>query len=112
MIIFISAMGSSFDSQMSARYGRALWFIRYDTETSDWQAIENMGPNLQGGAGVSTSQLLMDQGAKAVISGHFGPNAKQALQAGGITMFSVDADQLTVDEAVRQYQSGLLTANE
>ena len=109
MIIIVSALISNIDSPMSARFGRAPWFIRFNTETSTWEAIENTGPNQPGGAGVATTQLLIDQGVEAAISGRFGPNAKQALQAAGIKMYSVDADRLTVDEAIKQFQSGELT---
>jgi predicted Fe-Mo cluster-binding NifX family protein len=111
MIILISALDPNFDAQMSPRFGRAPWFIRFDTETSDWQAIKNTGPDQPGGAGVATTQLLIDQSAKVVISGRFGPNAKQALQAAGIDMIPVDAEKLTVDEAIRQYQTERLTSD-
>ena len=109
MIIFTSTLTANFDAPMSPRYGRAPWFIRYDTETTTWEAIENTGPNQPGGAGVATTQLLIDQNAEAVISGRFGPNAKQALKAAGIKMYSVDADRLSVDEVIKLYQSGELT---
>ena len=109
MIIIISALTANFDASMSARFGRAPWFIRFNTETATWEAIENTGPNQPGGAGVATTQLMIDQGAEAIISGRFGPNAKQALQAAGIKMFSLDADRFTVDEVIKQYQSGELT---
>ena len=109
MIILISALTANLDASMSARFGRAPWFIRYNTETAKWEAIENTGPDQPGGAGVATTQLLIDQSAEAVISGRFGPNAKQALQAAGIKLFSVDADRLTVDEVIKQCQSGELT---
>ena len=109
MILFISAMNETNNAPMSPRYGRAPWFIRFDTETSNWQAVKNTGPDQPGGAGIATTQLLIDQGAKTVISGRFGPNAQQALQAAGITMISVDAEQLTVDQVIQQFQSGQLT---
>ena len=109
MIILISALTANFDSPMSSRFGRAPWFIRFDTETTSWKAIENMGPDQPGGAGVSTTQLLIDQDAEAVISGRFGPNAKHALQEAGVKMYSVDADRLSVNEVIKLYQSGELT---
>ncbi len=109
MIILISALTANFDSPMSSRFGRAPWFIRFDTEKTSWEAIENTGPDQPGGAGVATTQLLIDREAEAIISGRFGPNAKQALQEAGIKMYSVDADRLAVDEVIKQYQSGELT---
>ena len=57
MIIFISALAANFDSPMSARFGRTPWFIRYNTETATWEAVENIGPDQPGGAGVATTQL-------------------------------------------------------
>lgn len=109
MIVYISALTANFDAPMSSRFGRAPWFIRVDTETSNWEAVENTGPNQPGGAGIATTQLLTDLGAEAVISGRFGPNAKQALAAAGVKMYCVDNEQLTVEEVVGKFQSGELT---
>lgn len=108
MILFISAYDRSLDSRMNSRFGRAPWFIRYDTSNENWKAIENNGPEQPGGAGIATAQLLINQGAEGVISGRFGPNAKQALSTASIKMFTNDDDQLTVAEVVQRYQTDQL----
>lgn len=112
MIIFISAMDEKYDAQMNPRFGRTSWFIRFDTESSNWRAVKNTGPDQSGGAGVAAAQLLIDQGAEAVVSGRFGPNARQALQAAGISMYSIDTEQLTVNEVLRRIQTGQLSEDD
>lgn len=108
MILYISAQTNTLDARLSARFGRAPWFIRFDTENAAWQAVENLGPSQPGGAGVATAQTLVDQGAEAAISGRFGPNAQQALNAAGIKMYLAEDDHWTVAQVIARYQAGQL----
>lgn len=54
---------------------------------------------------MSTAQFLIDQGAHVAISGRFGPNAHQALSAGGVKMYTFDNDQQTVKEVLEAFQA-------
>ncbi len=108
MIIMISAQGNELSSQVSARFGRTPWFIRYDTQAETWQAFENQAVSQRGGAGISSAQFLAEKGVQAAVSGAFGPNAHQALSAGSIKMFTFDNDQQTVSEIVEAFAAGTL----
>jgi predicted Fe-Mo cluster-binding NifX family protein len=108
MIILISSNDNSLASRVNPRFGRAPWFIRYDTEDDSWHAFENQAVSQRGGAGVAAAQFAVDQSIQAVVSGNFGPNAQQALSAGGIEMYTFDSDQTSVKEVIQAFKAGNL----
>ena len=106
MIIMVSSNGNNLESQTNPRFGRTTWFIKYDTDQETWEAFENQAVSQRGGAGIAAAQFLIDQGVQAAISGHFGPNAHQALSAGGIEMYTFNNEQKTVQEVIAVFQAG------
>lgn len=84
MKIAISANSKDPNRQFSARFGRCSCFLITDSAGETWQDIDNSAVDAQGGAGSMVVQLLADHGVEAVISGRYGPNAYEALQAAGM----------------------------
>lgn len=107
MNIIVTATSPSIDAQVDPRYGRGAYFIVIDSDTMAWQAHSNPGVGASGGAGSLAAQFAANQQAGAVISGDFGPNAYNALQAAGIAMYLLGSSA-TVKEAVENYKAGLL----
>ncbi len=103
MILLISAQQGDIDSPVEDRFGRAPWFVRVDSETMQWTALENQGMLNRSGAGVAGAKLAIDQQAGAVVSGDFGPNASSALEAAGISMFIFPREGLTARQVVELY---------
>jgi predicted Fe-Mo cluster-binding NifX family protein len=108
MILLISVQLADLNSPVDDRFGRAAWFLRVDSDTLDWQALQNPGENNRGGAGVAAAQFAVDQKADVVISGDFGPNAAAALQAAGIQMLHFPSGGLTGQAVVQLYHQGAL----
>jgi predicted Fe-Mo cluster-binding NifX family protein len=106
MKIAVSSSADSLDAQMDPRFGRCAYFVVVDTDTWQFEALENAGPQMGSGAGIAAAQMIGDSGAEGVVAGNFGPNAAQALQAGGIRIFQ--ASDLTVREAAQAAASGQL----
>jgi predicted Fe-Mo cluster-binding NifX family protein len=100
MKIFISALENSMEAQVDQRFGRCAWLIGVDSDTGDWQALENPGAALSGGAGVAAAQFVLDHGAGVVISGDFGPHAAQAFGQAGVEMRLFTAEVSRVKDAV------------
>jgi predicted Fe-Mo cluster-binding NifX family protein len=109
MILFISVQQADWNSPVDDRFGRAAWFLRINTDTLEWQALQNPAWNNRGGAGVAAAQYAIDHKADAVISGDFGPNASMALQAAGIKMLHFPSGDLTAAQVVQRYRQGALT---
>lgn len=107
MKIVLTAISPNLDSAIDHRFGRSAYFIMVDTDTVEWQAYPNPGAGASGGAGTQATQFIANQGAQAAISGDFGPNAYNALNAVGIPMYLLGTSQ-TVREAVEHFKAGQL----
>ncbi len=108
MKIAISTTGETLSSELDPRFGRAQYFIIYDTEQDQIDAFinNNSNVNAQGGAGTNASQLIANSGATAVISGNFGPNAVKGLNAFDIEMYSTEVS--TIKEIISNFKAGKL----
>jgi len=107
MKLVITATTPDMEASVDPRFGRAAYFIVVDSETMRWQAHQNAGVNAAGGAGAQAAQFAAQQGAQAIISGDFGPNAYVALAAAGIQMYLLGQSK-TVSEAVANFTAGKL----
>jgi len=107
MKIAITSTGKTLDSQVDQRFGRAAYFIIVETQTMDFNVLENENAAAVGGAGISAARAMTDAGAEAVLTGNCGPNAAQTLTAAGIKLYTAVAG--TVAKAVELFKSGRLT---
>ncbi len=107
MRIAVTSVGRTMDAQVDPRFGRAACFVVVDTESMEFQAIENNNVDAGGGAGISAAKVVIDAGAKAVLTGNCGPNAERTLRAGNVKLYTGVTG--TVAEAVEQFKTGKLT---
>jgi predicted Fe-Mo cluster-binding NifX family protein len=107
MKIIITANSPSIDSNVDPRFGRCAYLLMVDTESLQWETQANPGVNASGGAGIQAAQFVTDHKVDAVLSGDFGPNAYNALQAAGIAMYLFGAST-TIKEAVEHFKAGQL----
>ena len=106
MKICITAEGDNLDSKIDQRFGRCQYFIFVDTDTSEFEAVQNENVSGMGGVGVQSGQLVAEKQAKVVLTGKVGPNASQTLQAAGIDVV-LDVSG-SVKDAVGRYKNGEL----
>jgi len=107
MKIILTASCPSIDSNVDARFGRGAYLIVVDPDTLEWQAHPNPGVGASGGAGTLAAQFIANQHASSVISGDFGPNAYNALEATGVAMYLYGSSR-TVNEALEHFKAGQL----
>lgn len=98
----ITATSNDVNSTFDKRFGRGAWFCVYNDETGETSFTENVNVNANNGAGTSASALMAKLGAKKVISGHFGPKAKEVLEELGIQMVIFQEDNLTVQDIINK----------
>ena len=108
MKLVITSLGEELDSPVDQRFGRARYFIVFDTETGEWEPRGNR-QNLQAvqGAGIQAAQTASELGAEAVITGHCGPKAFRTLTAAGIAVYQ--GAEGTVQKAVDAWKAEKLT---
>ena len=104
MKICITSEGNNLDSKVDQRFGRCQYFIFVDTDTSQFEAVQNQNVNGMGGVGVQSGQLIAEKKAAIVITGKVGPNASQTLEHAGIGVI-LDV-QGSVKEALERFKNG------
>ena len=107
MKIAVTSKGPTLDDEVDPRFGRAQVFLVVDTETGEFEAVDNK-QNLEAaqGAGIQAGRIVAEHGAGVVITGHCGPNAFRTLSAAGVKVV-IGADG-TVKDAVEKFKSGEL----
>jgi len=108
MKIVVTASGADLGTQAHPAFGRCPTYVFVDTETMQFEAVENPAANAAGGAGIQAAQFVVERGAQAVVTGNVGPNAFQVLQPAGVPIYLFSGG--TVRQAVEAYKAGELPA--
>lgn len=107
MKVAVTAKGTSLESEVDQRFGRAKYLIVVDTDTDQIDVQDNeVNLNAAQGAGIQTAQNLAGVGVSAVLTGHVGPNAFRTLSAAGIEAYT--GLQGTVVDAIEEFKTGNL----
>ena len=105
MKLCVTSSGQRLEDTVDPRFGRCQYFIIVDTESMQFEAIENPAMNAGGGAGIQAGQLVGNKGAEVVLTGNVGPNAFNTLQAAGLKIV-VGLSGITVGQAIEGFKSG------
>ena len=106
MKIIVTATEKDLNAPVDPRFGRCQYFITVDSETFEFNALENNQKNAMGGAGVQAAQTVANAKVGAVITGAVGPNAFQTLKAANVKIFTGASG--TVKDAVDAFKNGIL----
>ena len=105
MKVAFTTSGDNLNALMDSRFARAQKFLVYDLDTNTFEVIDNQKNfNAVHGAGPQAAETIAKTGARAVITGHCGPNAFRALTVAGIKIYNTSVG--TVAEALEKYRSG------
>jgi predicted Fe-Mo cluster-binding NifX family protein len=96
MKTLISSTGNKLDSGFDLRFGRAGWFCLLDEETGETSFYENENKDANHGAGTKAVEKVVELGATRVISGDFGPKAKELLEKFNIQMVLLSDDSKSI----------------
>jgi len=107
MKIAITSTGEGIQSKVDRSFGRAKWFVTFDTETKTVEAHSNdQNIHASHGAGIQAAQNVAHLGVEALLTGNVGPNAFRTLQAASIEIFLLDATVETVEDALARWEAG------
>ncbi len=110
MKLCITAQGATLESPAEDRFGRAPFFIIIESENGSFEAIQNPYIDGAGGVGPKAAQILISHNVKALISGQVGGNARGALAAAGIAMYTYHGG--SVKDAFEQFTKNTLVRSE
>jgi len=97
MKICFSASGENEKSMLNARFGRCPYFLVFDTDSKQWQAVNNRAAAEFRGAGVSAAQKVADLGCQIIVTGNMGPNAFNVMNTSDIKIYSGDLEKSIID---------------
>ena len=106
MKIAVTSTQKTLESAMDPRFGRAACFLVVDPDTMQFEAVDNAGGAVSGGAGIAAAQSVVNKGVAAVITGNVGPNAMEVLNAAHVDMYR--GISATVEENVLAFKEGAL----
>ena len=80
MKIAATNIGPTLEDRVEARFGRCRYFLVVDTDSMNFEALENPNIALGGGAGIQSAQLMADKGVSHILTGNCGPCAMHGLR--------------------------------
>ena len=100
MKTIITAMEANLESKLDPRFGRAAWFCLHDSSDGQTSFIKNEFKDAQGGAGTKVVEKLLNMKVERIVSGDFGPKAKDLLDKYKIQLVKMHDDQKTIKEII------------
>ena len=108
MKIAITSTGKTKESKADPRFGRARYFLIFDSDTNEYEVVDNsISVNAPQGAGIQAAETIVDSGAKILITGHCGPKAFRVLQGAGVVVYT--GASANVEEELDRFTKGELT---
>ena len=87
MRVAIPVEEKNIKSNVCISFGRAPYFMFYDTKNEDSVFVINSAANSQGGAGIKAAQIIVDNNADVLITPRCGQNAADVLNAADIKIY-------------------------
>lgn len=106
MLIAVTSEGPDIDSLVAEKFGKAPFILMYDADKNGFESCRNPYADIYGGAGIQTSQFIIEKNAGLVITGEIGLNSFRLLQTADIRVFL--CGRKAVVEVIREYLNGRL----
>jgi predicted Fe-Mo cluster-binding NifX family protein len=106
MKIAVTAKGKTLGSPLDQRFGRAEYLLIVDSDTLEFEVMDNAAAAASGGAGIVAAQAVVEKGVQAVITGSVGPNAISVLQAAQVAIYQGQA--VSVRENIELFRKAAL----
>lgn len=90
MKIAIPVDDKSMKTTVCVSFGRAPYFLIYDTETKESTFVNNSATTSTGGAGIKASQIIVDNKVNAVLTPRCGENAANVFVAADIKIYKTN----------------------
>lgn len=87
MIIAIPVLEKNVEEKVCISFGRAPFYYIYDSKSKKGTFFENEAANAPGGAGIKSSQFLVNKGVNVLITKSCGENAADVLKNAKIEIF-------------------------
>lgn len=96
----------SMETNVCQSFGRAPYFLIYDTESKESIFMVNNAASSQGGAGIKAAQNIVDNNVSVLLTPRCGENAAEVFQAANIKMYKTI--QASVIGSIDDFNNGKL----
>jgi predicted Fe-Mo cluster-binding NifX family protein len=107
MRIAIPVDDKSMETTVCISFGRAPYFLIYDTEAKNSVFVNNSAATSQGGAGIKAAQNVVDNNVSALLTPRCGENAAEAINAAHIKIYKTIND--SIQDNIDGFNEGKLT---
>ena len=99
MKIAMPVEDKAMESKVASSFGRAPYFLVYESERKKAEFIDNSAIASQGGAGIKAAQTIVDSGAKILITPQCGEKAATVIQEAKIDIYKNETNSIleTID---------------
>jgi len=94
-------------SGVCVSFGRAPYFLIYDSETQEAIYLDNSAQSSSGGAGIKAAQILVDQKITALLTPRCGENAMEVLNAAEINVYKTES--LDIKQSLESFKINALS---
>ena len=94
MKIAIPVNNNSIENGVCQSFGRAPYFLIYDTDSDESAFLDNKAATSQGGAGIVAAQSLVDSKVEALLTPRCGENAANVLNAANVEIYKTMNDSV------------------
>ena len=98
----ITSTGNTLESKFDRRFGRAAWYCLFDEETENVEFYQNENFSANHGAGTKAAEKMIELNVQKIISGDFGPKAKDILEKFNIQMVIIQDDNTTLQTIINK----------
>lgn len=107
MKIAIPVDNKDMESDVCISFGRAPYFLIYDTQSNESLFVVNTAADSAGGAGIKAAQIIVDNGVEAILTPRCGEKAANVIEAASIKLYrSIDS---SVRDNVKAFIDGKLS---
>lgn len=108
MKIVIPVDEEKVDSPICISFGRAPYFLIYDTENKASSFIDNsVAVSSQGGAGIKAAQVVVDQEVDVLLTPRCGENAAEVFKSANVQIFKTTST--VVKQVIEEFLKGNLS---
>lgn len=94
------------DTEVCVSFGRAPYFLFYDTQSKEAVFSQNAAAAAQGGAGIKAAQAIIDGDAEVLLTVRCGENSAEVFQEAGIKVYKTT--KVTAKENIEAFEKGEL----
>ena len=98
----ITSTENNVSAGFDKRFGRGAWFCVVDEESGKVDFVENVNKDDNNGAGTKVAEKMVVLGVGKVVSGSFGPKAKEMLDKFNIQMVVLQETGLSVENIINK----------